>query len=122
MGKPVTSWTPERYRELARLWDDGLTGGEIAARLGVSRNAVLAKARRLNLKIRESPLTAAASAARRKHAERRPEGKPPPEGCRYVLGDPPERWRYCGAPRVAGRSYCAAHLRACTRREPHAAP
>jgi hypothetical protein len=43
-------WTDERTRDLTELWGRGLSGGEIAERLGgVSRNAVIGKANRLGL-------------------------------------------------------------------------
>jgi GcrA cell cycle regulator len=52
----TTSWTPEREAALTKLWNAGLTGDQIAARLGgVSRNAAIAKARRLGLE--RSPAT-----------------------------------------------------------------
>jgi GcrA cell cycle regulator len=49
MSDPV-SWTPERVEKLKRLWAEGLYASEIAAQLGgVSKNAIIGKAHRLNL-------------------------------------------------------------------------
>ena len=43
-------WTPERVEVLTRLWAEGLSARQIAAKLGgVTRNAVIGKAHRLNL-------------------------------------------------------------------------
>ncbi len=45
------SWTDERVHLLRRLWSEGLTASQIAARLGngVTRNAVIGKVHRLGL-------------------------------------------------------------------------
>ncbi|MEL6747141.1 MAG: GcrA family cell cycle regulator [Pseudomonadota bacterium] len=44
------AWTPERVEELKKLWADGLSASQIAARLGeVTRNAVIGKVHRLGL-------------------------------------------------------------------------
>ena len=43
-------WTPERVEMLTRLWAKGLSARQIAAKLGgITRNAVIGKAHRLNL-------------------------------------------------------------------------
>jgi len=43
-------WTPERSALLRRLWDDeGLSGGEIAEEMGLSRNAVIGRVHRMGL-------------------------------------------------------------------------
>lgn len=44
------NWTPERVAHLTRLWQEGYTAGQSAQILGgVTRNAVIGKAHRLNL-------------------------------------------------------------------------
>ena len=44
------SWTDERVEALKKLWADGLSASQIAAKLGgVSRNAVIGKVHRLKL-------------------------------------------------------------------------
>ena len=44
------SWTPEKVEKLKNLWGKGSTASEIAQILGgVTRNAVIGKAHRLNL-------------------------------------------------------------------------
>jgi hypothetical protein len=45
-------WTPEKEKILKAMWDRGNTASEISERIGASRNAVLGKARRLNLAVR----------------------------------------------------------------------
>lgn len=53
------SWTDERIATLKKLWEGGATASEIATELGgVSRNAVIGKAHRLDLKARPSPVKA----------------------------------------------------------------
>ena len=47
------SWTAEREKKLKELWDKGHTASKIAILIGdVTRNAVIGKAHRLNLKAR----------------------------------------------------------------------
>ncbi|MEL0091132.1 MAG: GcrA family cell cycle regulator [Rhodospirillales bacterium] len=50
------SWTPDRIKELEKLWAEGLSTAEIGRRLGVSKNAVVGKAHRLSLPGRQSPI------------------------------------------------------------------
>jgi len=51
------SWTDERIATLKKMWEGGATASQIADELGgVSRNAVIGKAHRLDLKARPSPV------------------------------------------------------------------
>lgn len=51
------SWTDERIAKLKEMWEGGATASQIADELGgVSRNAVIGKAHRLDLKARPSPV------------------------------------------------------------------
>jgi GcrA cell cycle regulator len=53
------SWTDERISQLKSLWEQGMTASQIADTLGgVSRNAVIGKAHRLDLQSRPSPVRA----------------------------------------------------------------
>lgn len=53
------SWTEERIAILTKMWEGGSTASQIAEELGgVSRNAVIGKAHRLELKARPSPVKA----------------------------------------------------------------
>lgn len=51
------SWTEERIDKLKSMWQNGKTASQIAEELGgVSRNAVIGKAHRLDLQSRPSPV------------------------------------------------------------------
>jgi GcrA cell cycle regulator len=51
------SWTDERIEQLKKMWQKGMTASQIAETLGgVSRNAVIGKAHRLELQSRPSPV------------------------------------------------------------------
>lgn len=49
-------WTNETIARLRSLWDEGHSTAEIGRRLGVSKNAVVGKAHRLDLTARPSPI------------------------------------------------------------------
>ncbi len=81
------SWTEERIDKLKAMWEKGMTASQIAEELGgVSRNAVIGKAHRLDLQSRPSPVkggdTDAATAEPRKVAPPKPKpvvsAAPPP--------------------------------------------
>ena len=52
------SWDANEVAALKKLWADGRSAGEIASRLGQSRNAVCAKLLRMGLKRGHKPPTA----------------------------------------------------------------
>lgn len=56
MNRCRPDWPPEQIAELRRLWPTGLSTIEIGRRLGVSKNAVVGKAHRLELPPRPSPI------------------------------------------------------------------
>ncbi|OJY70461.1 MAG: hypothetical protein BGP12_22275 [Rhodospirillales bacterium 70-18] len=49
-------WNEETIARLRVLWSEGLSTAEIGRRMGVSKNAVVGKAHRLNLPPRPSPI------------------------------------------------------------------
>lgn len=49
-------WTADAIDRLRALWAEGLSTAEIGRRMGVSKNAVVGKAHRLNLSARPSPI------------------------------------------------------------------
>ncbi len=49
-------WSDELVTRLRNLWSEGLTTAEIGRRLGISKNAVVGKAHRLDLQARPSPI------------------------------------------------------------------
>ncbi len=65
------SWTDERVELLKKLWSEGLSASQIAARLslGVTRNAVIGKVHRLNLSGRATQPRATTPRAPRKPRE-----------------------------------------------------
>ena len=49
-------WTEETIERLRAFWAEGLSTAEIGRRMGISKNAVVGKAHRLNLPARPSPI------------------------------------------------------------------
>ncbi len=109
------TWTLERVDSLVRLWSDGLSARQIADKLGgVTRNAVIGKAHRLNLQ-RGTPTP-------------EPAPEPPPPRIDYPITPMPEvkNWmcpwqiaepgrfglHICGKTVQPGRQFCAEHLTA----------
>ncbi|HHI88992.1 MAG TPA: GcrA cell cycle regulator [Hellea balneolensis] len=82
------AWTDERVEILSKLWAEGLSASQIAAKLGgVTRNAVIGKVHRLGLSGRAKPKRktakpatprATTTARKRTPAKRRPAPKPAP--------------------------------------------
>jgi GcrA cell cycle regulator len=70
-GGAKMSWTEERVETLKKLWAEGLSASQIAARLaqGVTRNAVIGKVHRLNLSGRAQQPRSTAPRAPRKPRE-----------------------------------------------------
>jgi GcrA cell cycle regulator len=100
-------WTPERTAALITLWNEGICASEIGRRLAVTKNAVIGKAFRLQLR------------------KRRPSSPPPSQEqilvrlerlstgmCSWPLGEPGrEGFHFCAAPSVPGKPYCPTHCR-----------
>ena len=133
---PVGDWSDETVLRLKELWGEGHTTAEIGRRLGVTKNAVVGKVRRLKLIARPNPvirkITEAASAAPRSRVPAKPGNadesvrtksagaspartSPPIQGrrvmaCCWPIGTPgrPD-FRFCGDSAQPGRPYCAAH-------------
>src|SRR5487761_2566271 len=55
-GDHEMEWNEETIARLRGLWAEGLSTAEIGRRMGVSKNAVVGKAHRLNLPARPSPI------------------------------------------------------------------
>lgn len=115
-------WTDDRIAELGRLWKEGLSTAEIGRRLGISKNAVVGKAHRLNLPARPSPIrNPPLRMAPRPSPE--PEVMPPPPpkvvtiaagkgpSCQWPHGHPGQPgFHFCGKPAAAGKPYCSEHV------------
>ena len=71
-------WTEERVELLKRLWAEGLSASQIAARLGgVTRNAVIGKVHRLGLSGRATTSRVKAARPRRRVATRMDQARRP---------------------------------------------
>jgi GcrA cell cycle regulator len=106
-------WTEELIARLRALWAEGHSTAEIGRRMGISKNAVVGKAHRLELPARPSPIQRSEAAPRRAGSEVRRPSRPalPPEPRREGLGEhfaerpaaPPLR-AVQPTPRSSGRS------------------
>ena len=135
MGRGDFVWTDRAIQWLKKRHADGLTYGQIALELKLTRNAVIGKAMRLGM-CRPQPPPAEPSEAPPKPARKPPPMKPLPEippptqsvelppdvsehactlfelepaSCRWPICDSP--WLFCGATRRDDSSYCGRHHR-----------
>ena len=109
-------WTDERINLLQELWHQGHSASEIAQRLGgISRNAVIGKAHRLELPSRPSPI-------KREEKKVVAPSTPGAHGCMWPIGDPktPD-FHFCGQPASPGRPYCSSHCQQAYQRREEAA-
>lgn len=132
------AWTEERVEELKKLWAEGHSASQIAARMGgVTRNAVIGKVHRLGLSGRAAPAKPKAVHPEPKEAApvmEAPQRAPlrsvlrdlPPitelggsrmtvssigtDQCKWPIGDPAsEDFHFCGQGATGGKPYCAYH-------------
>ena len=97
-------WTTERVQELTKLWATGLSASEIGRRLGITKNAVVGKVRRLDLAMRRQP---AVPKIDRKIITL---DSLKANMCSWPNGDPGKpNFRFCGKPAEPGKPYCAHH-------------
>lgn len=123
-GSTSMTWTEAQIAELERLWAAGQSTSQIGTALGVSKNAVIGKAHRLNLPVRASPIRRESKPkqAKRKlvpkkqpRLRRRLLFQPGPQrhgspSCLWPIGDPGKvDFHFCGNQTVPGRPYCAEH-------------
>lgn len=115
------SWTDERVALLKELWGNGKSASEIADLLGgITRNAVIGKAHRLQLSGRPSPIKAKAegeSKPVRKKVKEEPQGATilslTEQMCRWPIGDPKlPGFKFCGKQTAANFPYCLEHAQA----------
>lgn len=124
------SWNEDRVAELRRLWGRGSTAAVIARRLGVSRDAVLGKVRRLGLgrpshARRRSPRTRdAGGIIDMPHPASVPEARAAlvaleADQCRWPLAIiTGQDFGFCGRPVKAGKPYCVFHCERAYRPKP----
>ena len=101
---PNHEWTSERVEELTKLWATGLSASEIGRRLGITKNAVVGKVRRLNLAMRRAPVL----------PKRRPNvvtlDRLKSNQCSWPEGEPGQpEFRFCGKSALANKPYCEEH-------------
>ena len=100
-------WTAERSAEMTKLWATGKPAEEIGRAMGTSKNAIVGKARRLNLPMRRG-------APVKRHLDALSFDKLSREECRFPFGDPKANdFHFCGAPPVPGKPYCQTHCALC---------
>jgi GcrA cell cycle regulator len=133
------SWTEEKVSKLKELWGKGNTASQIAEIIGgISRNAVIGKAHRLNLSAKIKTRTAAsnknfdsnveANNAKLKRGRKsrfksliiekdfEPENPKQLEeldesSCKWPIGHPDEKnFYFCGRSSLKDFSYCKLHL------------
>ncbi len=65
-------WTDEAVEELKRMWDKGMTTGQIAKALNVTKNSIIGKVHRLCLTARPSPIKKSSDKTEKKFATQKP--------------------------------------------------
>src|SRR6056300_1429724 len=105
------SWNEEKVNKLKELWGKGNTASQIAEIFGgISRNAVIGKAHRLNLSAKIK--TRAATSNQNFEPENPKQLEELDESsCKWPIGHPDEKsFYFCGRSSLKDFSYCKLHL------------
>lgn len=107
MTLPASIWTPARIAELRRLFDEGLLYDEIGERMGLSKNTVIGKGRRLGFEARVE-ITPQSTTLSRLDALNI---FPPGSRCQFPIGNPgSDGFHFCGAKTIESADpYCSDH-------------
>ena len=101
---PSHEWTVERVEELTKLWATGLSASEIGRRLGITKNAVVGKVRRLDLAMRRAP------APPKRELNVVTLDRLKADQCSWPEGEPGSpNFRFCGKSAMIGKPYCQEH-------------
>jgi GcrA cell cycle regulator len=100
------NWTEDKTARLSELWDEGIPAAEIGRRLGITKNAVIGKAWRLDLpprRVSEGPSPVPSLVEIMPRAT---------DLCHWPFGKPgTANFRFCCQPVRTGKPYCTAHCR-----------
>ncbi len=108
-------WTEDKIKKLKKMWQAEKPTAEIAKILGMSKNSIIGKVHRLNLKTRPSPIKTDTRKKVAAPVKKAVAGKVhlidlKLNTCRWPIGDPKdEDFCFCGQQTVAGKPYCMKH-------------
>ncbi|MCK5446371.1 MAG: global cell cycle regulator GcrA-like protein [Rhodospirillaceae bacterium] len=119
-------WKPEQISQLTDLWDTGLPTSAIGKKMGITKNSVIGKARRMGLPARPSPIRMGGPSRRKRAPKKaikikkeiilRPKDIPLVplidlgNGCPWPYGDPQDDdFGFCGQQKDGKKAYCAEH-------------
>ncbi len=107
-------WTKSKVEKLSKLWAQGISARDIAAKLGsISRNAVIGKANRLGLSKKNT-----SSQKAKKIDIEISSLVPNMSGCKWPIGHPGDSdFYFCGKPVIPGKPYCGEHCLVAYRRK-----
>ena len=111
-------WTPEKIKQLKKLWQKGKSTVEIGRELGMSKNAVVGKVHRLELDARPSPIKKSTKKTVEKVAIVKEEPKHVTlldlrlNSCRWPIGEIKDPdFHFCGKDCQTGKPYCPEHCK-----------
>jgi len=101
-------WTKAKVDKLSKLWGQGVSARDIAAKLGnVSRNAVIGKANRLGLSKKNIP---SANKVKKIKELEIASLVPNMSGCKWPIGHPGDSdFYFCGKEVIPTKPYCGEH-------------